>query len=89
MRNIILDSEYNRGALDMALLFINELKNHKGAITDGNLETKKQFLSALEALVIPHFNATELIRSRHPFRGMMLRIHREDGKIKSLSFDYD
>lgn len=68
MRSLLLDVEYNRGAGDMALLFIEQLRFSKGKIVHGiNQKHIMQFLDLLEDYVTaPGLSAMKMLEDILP-----------------------
>jgi len=56
---------YNKGAFDMAVLFINSLIEHDGSICKHlNKKQRLQFLKLLEKFVATNWNASKMIENQ-------------------------
>jgi len=86
MRNLVYESEYNRGARDMALAIIQHLKKNGGRILEQTPKKNMlQFLSLLETWVGRGFNASELCRYGN--NGLSFEIESKNGNYTGIKLE--
>ena len=77
--NLILTSLYNRGARDMAIIFINTLQRNRGKLLGCKKSTEMQYLKLLKDV---------FTQPGHPALNFLM-LQEADGSFPNLHLHYD